>query len=69
LAYTGKDVIPIVTASLSVDFVSSAKTGDWIEIETDVQKVGNNMAFANCYVLVESKRIARASGVFKVIKS
>ena len=69
LAFAGKDIIPIVTASLSVDFVSSAKAGDWIEIETDVQKVGKNMAFANCYVLVDSKRIARASGVFKVFKS
>lgn len=69
LAFAGEDVIPVVTTSLSVDFVSFAKAGDWIEIETDVQKVGKSMAFANCYVLVESKRIARASGVFKVVSS
>ncbi len=62
-----EDPKPLVTANLSVDYAGAAKLGDWIEIETDVQKVGGKMAFANCYVRVGSKRIARASAVFSVV--
>ncbi len=58
---------PLVTANLSVDYAGAARLGDWIEIETDVQKVGRKMAFANGYFLVGSKRIARASAVFSVV--
>ena len=68
-AFAGEQPVPMVTASLSVDYAGSAKEGDWIEIRTDVQKVGRSMAFANCYFLVGGIRIARASGVFNVVKS
>jgi len=66
-AFSGENPVPLVTASLTIDYAGSAKLGDWIEIETDVQNVGRKMAFANCYFWVNSKRIARASGVFAVI--
>lgn len=59
--------LPMVTASLNVDYAGAAKIGDWVEIEVDVQKVGRSMAFANCYFVANSKRIARASAVFKVM--
>lgn len=65
-AFSGDSPVPIVTASLTIDYAGSAKLGDWIEIETDLQKVGRKMAFANCYFIVNTKRIARASGVFTV---
>ncbi len=65
-AYSGEKPIPMVTASLTIDYAGGAKKGEWIEIESDVQKVGKSMAFANCYFLVNSKRIARASCVFSV---
>jgi len=68
-AFSGDTVVPMVTASLTIDYAGSAKLGDWIEIETDIQKVGRTMAFANCYFIVNSKRIARASGVFAVISA
>ncbi|MFT6958815.1 MAG: acyl-coenzyme A thioesterase 13 [Halieaceae bacterium] len=66
-AFSGKDPVAMVTASLTIDYAGSAKLGDWIEIETDVQKVGRKMAFANCYFVVGSKRIVHASGVFTVL--
>lgn len=65
-AFDGEQPVPMVTVSLTIDYAGSAKLGDWIEIETDVQKVGRKMAFANCYFMVNSKRIARASAVFNV---
>jgi len=66
-AFQGKDPVPMVTVNLNIDYAGSAKLGDWIEISVDVQKVGRNMAFANSYFFVDSKRIARASAVFNVI--
>lgn len=67
IAFAGETPVPIVTTSLTIDYAGAAKLGDWIEIHTDVQKVGSTMAFANCYFFVEQKRIARASAVFSVV--
>ncbi|MEM8500965.1 MAG: PaaI family thioesterase [Pseudomonadota bacterium] len=66
-AYQGDKPTPMVTANLTIDFAGSAKLGDWIEISTDIQKIGKSMAFANCYFTVSTKRIVRASGVFAII--
>lgn len=68
-AFGQQPPVPMVTANLTVDYAGSARLDDWIEIETDVQKVGKSMAFANCYFCVNSKRIARASAVFHVLQS
>ncbi len=68
-AFQGHEPTPIVTASLTIDYAGSAKLGDWIEIHTDIQKVGKSMAFANCYFTVGEKRIVRASGVFSVVSA
>jgi acyl-coenzyme A thioesterase 13 len=68
-AFQGREPTPLVTASLSIDYAGSAKLGEWIEVYTDVQKVGKRMAFANCYFLVGTKRIVRASGVFGVVNA
>lgn len=57
-----------VTANLSTDFVDAARPGDWVEAHIDVQRIGQRMAFANCYLQVGAKRILRASGVFAVMK-
>ncbi|VXD03170.1 Esterase [Pseudomonas sp. 9AZ] len=66
-AFAQEPPTPIVTSSLTIDYAGTAKRGDWITLETDVQKVGKSLAFANCYVVVESVRIARASAVFSVV--
>jgi uncharacterized protein (TIGR00369 family) len=66
-AFAQEPPTPIVTSSLTIDYAGTAKLGDWITIESDVQKVGKSLAFANCYFIVESVRIARASAVFSVI--
>jgi acyl-coenzyme A thioesterase PaaI-like protein len=55
-----------VTSSLTIDYADSAKLGDWIEIETDVQKVGNKMAFGNCYFIVFTFLIKKRIHVHKL---
>lgn len=63
----GLDETPMVTASLSIDFTGAARIGDWVVYKVDVHKVGKKLAFANCYVHANGKRIARASGIFSVL--
>ena len=65
-AFSSEPPTPLVTVSLTIDYVGKADHGDWIEIRTDVQKVGRRLAFANCFFHVGASRIARASAVFGV---
>jgi uncharacterized protein (TIGR00369 family) len=55
-----------VTANLSLDFAGSARIGDWLQTQVDIQKLGSRLAFANCYITAGGERIVRASAVFLV---
>lgn len=58
---------PHVTASLTINYISAARTGDWIEARVEIMKTGKSMAFANCRLTVGETAIAHASGVFSVV--
>jgi len=58
------DISGLVTVSLSIDFVGSAKIGQWIEIRPEVIKTGKSLCFARALVLADESVCARASGVF-----
>ncbi len=64
LAFSSDPPLPLVTASMSIDFAGSAKLGDWLDARVDVQRVGGRIAFANCYICRGEERLLRASGVF-----
>ena len=55
-----------VTANLNLDYAGTAQIGDWLETHVDIQKQGNRLAFANCYITAGDQRIVRASAVFLV---
>ena len=57
----------LLTTSLTTEIFGAARLHDWIVAETDFNRVGCEMAFANCYVRSGDKALARASGVFKVV--
>ena len=63
-----EESVSLVTASLALDYAGTAKLGDWIETNTDIQKIGARLAFANAYLFVGSTRIVRASAVFLVVE-
>lgn len=58
----------LVTASLTIDYAGSAKVGDWIEAQVEVQRVGSRLGFANCYLVAGEQRIVRASAIFALGK-
>jgi uncharacterized protein (TIGR00369 family) len=57
----------LVTVSMSIDFVSSAQIGQWLEVETDVIKTGSTLCFAQCVVKADDAVIARANATFRVV--
>jgi acyl-coenzyme A thioesterase 13 len=56
--------VSFVTAHLAVDFAGAARIGDWLEAEVEIQRMGTRLAFANCYLVADGRRIVRASAIF-----
>lgn len=54
------------TVSLSLDFVSAARTGDWLEASAEVLRLGPTTGFARCIVTSAERPVLRGSGVFAV---
>jgi uncharacterized protein (TIGR00369 family) len=69
MAFSQEPPVALATASMTTDFADAARIGDWVEVHTDIQRIGTTLAFANAYLSVEGRRIARASGVFAVSKA
>jgi len=57
-----------VTASLSTEFLSAARAGDWVEAHVEIPKLGRRIAYADCHLMVGARRILHASGVFAVVR-
>ncbi len=60
--------IGITTVNLSIDFAGNAREGDWVEMHTEVQKVGSTLAYANGYLKNGDEPIGRASGVYRLLE-
>jgi uncharacterized protein (TIGR00369 family) len=57
-------VAGLVTVSLSVDFLSTARLGQWVEIDTGFVKTGRSISFAQAFVTADGNPVARASASF-----
>ena len=59
--------IGIVTGHLAVDFVGTAKPGDWIEARVDVIRVGRNICYMTGLAWNDGERIGSASAQFLTV--
>jgi uncharacterized protein (TIGR00369 family) len=57
---------PLLTVSLTVDYVAAAQDGDWLEASATVTRAGRRLAFADGRVDVAGRPVAKASAVFAV---
>jgi uncharacterized protein (TIGR00369 family) len=55
-----------VTVSLSVDFLSPAQPGDWLEAFVHIRRVGLRLAFGDCILKVGTREVLRCSAVFSI---
>jgi uncharacterized protein (TIGR00369 family) len=56
-----------VTVSLTADFLSSARLGDWLEAHATVTRCGRTLAYANCELKVGARQVLRSSAVFAFV--
>ena len=54
----------IVTVNMSVDFLSPARQGDWLEAHVSVHRRGALMSVADCLLRVGERRVLRATATF-----
>ena len=56
-----------VTVSLSLDFVDSARPGEWLEVIPRVLKCGRTLAFVECRVQCGERVVARGNATFRLV--
>ena len=56
-----------VTVSLAVDYVGSARIGQWLAVECEMIKTGSTLCFAQSMIKADDAAIARASATFRVV--
>lgn len=57
----------LVTVSLSVDFIASARIGQWFEIAPRVLRAGRTTCFVDALITADGALVARASATFRVV--
>lgn len=65
-AAAGAEQVNAVTVTLSVDFVDTARLGDWVEFHPTVLKAGRTLAFTECHVVCGERLVARSSATFRL---
>ena len=63
----GAEQASAVTVSLTLDFIDSARVGDFVEFCPTVLKVGRTLAFVECRVVCGQRLIARGSASFRMV--
>ncbi len=68
LANAGREVKGgLVTISLGVDYLGSAKLGEWMEIDPEPVKVGGSICFVRALVRANDTPVAMANATFKIL--
>ncbi len=57
-----------VTVHLSIDYLSMGRAGDWVLGEARPTRITSELAFVEARAHVRGRDLARASGVFKLMR-
>lgn len=66
LSLTG--IAGLVTVGLSVDFLSTARLGQWLEIRPVVLRTGRNLSFSTATIHADDTLCARANATFRALQ-
>ena len=66
MAFSSDPPLPLITASMNLDYLGSVKIGEWLSVRLEHSKRGRQMAFATVVLEVGERTVARANGVFAV---
>jgi acyl-coenzyme A thioesterase PaaI-like protein len=59
---------PLVTISLTVDFIGAAHLGEWVESCCEVATKTNSMVFVQGTATAGSRPALRMNGIFKIVR-
>ncbi|MBS0520947.1 MAG: PaaI family thioesterase [Proteobacteria bacterium] len=59
----------LVTVGLSVDFIATARQGQWLEIRPVVLKAGRTLSFCTATIHADDTLCARANATFQAVRS
>ncbi len=62
------DGVSVITVNLNLDFVGSARAGQWLEFDTNFVRAGSTLCFAQAMITADGAPCARANAVFRVVK-
>lgn len=65
---TRMEGVSALTVSLSVDFLSVGRSGQWLEVRAVPAKLGRTLAFADARVEADGEVIAKAAATFRIIE-
>lgn len=69
MAFSSEPPLPLITASMTVDYLGAVQVGEWITVRLEHHKRGRQMAFGTVSLQVGEKVVARANAVFAVPQS
>jgi uncharacterized protein (TIGR00369 family) len=56
-----------LTVSLNLDYVATARIGQWLQIDPRVVKTGSTLGFVDALVSADGEIIARATATFRML--
>ena len=60
--------VSMLTVNMTVDFLETARIGQWLTFETEFVRPGGTLAFAQAFARADGRDVARANGVFRVVR-
>jgi uncharacterized protein (TIGR00369 family) len=57
--------VRLVTVNLTVDFITAAKQGEWLEVRPKVMRTGSTLCFAAAEIFSSDTLCARANAIFR----
>ncbi|MEI8400810.1 MAG: PaaI family thioesterase [Alcaligenaceae bacterium] len=64
VAHANSQSNDVLTMHLSVDFISPAVLGDWVEATATLSKISGRVRFGNCELKVGERLVLKASAIF-----
>lgn len=65
---TRMEGVSALTVSLSVDFLSVGRSGQWLEVRAVHAKLGRTLAFADARIEADGEVLAKAAATFRIIE-
>ncbi|WP_427306005.1 PaaI family thioesterase [Cupriavidus sp. H39] len=56
-----------VTVNLSLDYLDSARLGDWVEAHVEFDKLGSRLRYGTCRMFCGERYLLRATAIFSVL--